>query len=170
MTAPGFLSDARDKPQSHVGCLESYTLASNHPLTSEQRESSAINEASHATSLILQVYPQRPYYEGRWQDGPAWIEHAAKRLDSRLFDYGSGGSTTGTIPAQVPPLPVGFAGLTLPTTVLSPNLFQQVWKSRALHDALFLVFAAVYMMTTLPQPLSSWLEDMQIRAMQSELQ
>ena len=30
------------------------------------------------------------------------------------------------LPAEVPPLQPPFAGLTLPTTVLSPNIYQQV--------------------------------------------
>ncbi|KAK9811935.1 hypothetical protein WJX73_000849 [Symbiochloris irregularis] len=94
-----------------------------------------------------ETYPEAPYFRGRWSNGPVWIEVAAQMLGANLTDYAAGGATSGAAPAQVPNLPVGFGNLTLPTTVLSQNLFQQldshflVTGSGALNpEALYIVF------------------------------
>ncbi|CAK0784091.1 hypothetical protein CVIRNUC_007294 [Coccomyxa viridis] len=55
-----------------------------------------------------------------------WIEEAAATLGVSLADHAAGGATTGSVPGQNPPLPKGFAGLTVETLVLAPTLFQQL--------------------------------------------
>ena len=39
---------------------------------------------------LLQTYPESPYYNGRWSNGPTWIEVAASLLGASLTDYGAG--------------------------------------------------------------------------------
>lgn len=79
--------------------------------------------------LVLQTndtYPQPPYYEVRFSNGPVWIEVAAKQLSVGLANYASGGATTGVVIPTLPPLQPPIGGLTVPQSVLSPNLFQQI--------------------------------------------
>lgn len=44
----------------------------------------------------MQTYPQAPYYNGRWSNGPTWIEVAAMELGVNLNDYAVGGATSGS--------------------------------------------------------------------------
>lgn len=48
----------------------------------------------------MQTYPQSPYYQGRWSNGPVWIEIAARQLGVNLTDFGAAGATTGVVPAR----------------------------------------------------------------------
>ena len=48
----------------------------------------------------VQTYPQAPYYEGRWSNGPVWIEVAAQQLGVRLTDFAAAGATSGVVPAR----------------------------------------------------------------------
>ena len=45
----------------------------------------------------MQTYPQPPYYEGRFSNGPTWIEVAARQLSVGLANYAAGGATTGVV-------------------------------------------------------------------------
>ena len=49
----------------------------------------------------MQTFPESPYYEGRWSNGPTWIEVVASSLGISLTDYGAGGATTGSAPARM---------------------------------------------------------------------
>lgn len=48
----------------------------------------------------MQTYPQPPYYEGRFSNGPVWIEIAARQLGVSLANYAVGGATTGAVIAS----------------------------------------------------------------------
>lgn len=50
--------------------------------------------------ILVQTYPQAPYYLGRWSNGPSWIEVAARQLSVNLRDYAASGATTGVVPAR----------------------------------------------------------------------
>lgn len=50
--------------------------------------------------LMLQTWPEEPYYKGRWSNGPMWIEEAVAALDVSLADYAAGGATTGSVPGR----------------------------------------------------------------------
>lgn len=56
--------------------------------------------SSFVSFTDMQTYPQAPYYEGRWSNGPTWIEIAARQLGVNLTDYGAAGATTGIVPAR----------------------------------------------------------------------
>ncbi len=49
----------------------------------------------------MQTFPEDPYYQGRWSNGPTWIEIVASSLGVSLTDYGAGGATTGSAPARM---------------------------------------------------------------------
>lgn len=46
--------------------------------------------------------PSPPYFEGRFSDGPVWVEYLSKKLDLPLYDKAAGGATTDsmTIPSE----------------------------------------------------------------------
>ena len=49
---------------------------------------------------VHQTFPEAPYYNGRWSNGPTWIEVASAKMGVSLTDYGAGGATTGSAPAR----------------------------------------------------------------------
>lgn len=61
------------------------------------------HRASHSLAtclLVLQTWPEEPYFKGRWSNGPMWIEEAAAALQVNLADYAAGGATTGSVPGR----------------------------------------------------------------------
>ena len=50
--------------------------------------------------VVLQTWPEEPYFKGRWSNGPMWIEEAAASLKVNLTDYAAGGATTGSVPGR----------------------------------------------------------------------
>ena len=57
----------------------------------------------------MQTYPEAPYYEGKFTNGPVWIEVVAKQFGVALANYAAGGATSGIVIASkflslLPPL------------------------------------------------------------------
>lgn len=83
-------------------------------------------------------FPPSPYFEGRFSNGPVWVEQLANRLGVTLSDYAFGGATTGsdnTLNTSFgPPLPVTLPGLqqeiddfTATNQSADPNALYIVW-------------------------------------------
>lgn len=47
------------------------------------------------------MFPAPPYFEGRFSNGPTYIERLASILNMPLVDYSAAGSTSGFTPCQV---------------------------------------------------------------------
>lgn len=83
-------------------------------------------------------FPPSPYFEGRFSNGPVWVEQLASLLGVTLTDYAFGGATTGsdnTLNTSFgPPLPVTLPGLqqeidgfTATNQSADPNALYIVW-------------------------------------------
>ena len=83
-------------------CMSSFLLmaqAKSRQQTSENiRSCSSHNLAIYR--LMLQTWPEEPYFKGRWSNGPMWIEEAVAALGVGLADYAAGGATTGSVPGR----------------------------------------------------------------------
>jgi phospholipase/lecithinase/hemolysin len=85
--------------------------------------------------LIPGGLPQAPYWNGRFSNGPAAVEHLALGLGATLEGYAVGGATTGLLNNQVPPVPE-----LLPTGLLS-QVNSYVGLGSADAAALYVVWA-----------------------------
>ncbi len=61
----------------------------------------------------MQTYPEAPYYEGKFTNGPVWIEVVAKQFGVALANYAAGGATSGIVIAS------NFSPFFLPCECLS---------------------------------------------------
>ena len=44
----------------------------------------------------MQVYPQPPYFNGKYSNGPVWVDYAAQLLGNISYvNWAAGGSTSG---------------------------------------------------------------------------
>lgn len=84
------------------------------------------------------IPPSPPYYEGRFSNGPVWVDYLAEDLglsSDRRTNYAFGGATTGSenttqLPASVPPLPglqQQLNSFTATNTTADPNALYVVW-------------------------------------------
>jgi phospholipase/lecithinase/hemolysin len=77
--------------------------------------------------------PSPPYFEGRFSNGPVWVEYLANKLGTTSTNFAYGGSSTGIGNAVVPELP-------LPGLLTQVNLFTQS-NLNADANALYTVWA-----------------------------
>ena len=90
--------------------------------------------------ITNRTWPADPaYYDGRFSNGPVWIEHVAANLSIPLHDYAFGGATTDNTLVE------GYTGPN--STILVPGVAQQVasfidagGSQTAISSALFVVF------------------------------
>jgi len=84
------------------------------------------------------IPPSPPYYEGRFSNGPVWVDYLADDLglsSDRRTNYAFGGATTGSenttqLPAGVPSLPglqQQLDSFTTTNTTADPNALYVVW-------------------------------------------
>lgn len=52
----------------------------------------ALTKKANQTSPLIPIIPNEPYYNGRFSNGPVWVEEVAKNLNVPLIDYAYGGS------------------------------------------------------------------------------
>ena len=87
-------------------------------------------------------FPPFPYYNGRFSNGPIWVEKLADKLGISLVNFSYGGATTGTANT----LDTTFNSLGLPSSLL-PGLqgeitaFQNQYQNGADPDALYTIWA-----------------------------
>ncbi len=89
-------------------------------------------EATNGTQTFP---PTPPYFEGRFSNGPAWIEILAQRLNVPLFNSAFGGATSGvenTLDTTLPGIPLpGLQGqignFVINNPVADPNALYTIW-------------------------------------------
>lgn len=54
----------------------------------------SFSDTGNLYALTGQRYPPPPYYEGRFSNGPLWIEHLAKHYAASLHNHAVGGATS----------------------------------------------------------------------------
>ena len=73
-------------------------------------------------------YPRPPYYQGRFSNGPIYLETAAATVSNTLDSYAAGGAVTGAPggPSNLPVYPP-YDSLSGVSNVTVPTGLQQVW-------------------------------------------
>lgn len=85
----------------------------------------SIATKAHATIPGVPVIPKNPpYYEGRFTNGPVWVESLAKNLNVPLSDYAYGGSWSESFPDS---------GLFVPFSLSMQVDFYLVYSATDLH-------------------------------------
>ncbi|MCJ1242602.1 hypothetical protein MMC14_010611 [Varicellaria rhodocarpa] len=87
----------------------------------------AVHAALGTTQAASGYFPMAPYAQGRFSNGPIYLEIAAASLSNVLNSYATGAAVTGA-PGSASVLPVypPYAGLTSVKTVPVPSGLQQV--------------------------------------------
>lgn len=88
-----------------------------------------------APAILPVALPQAPYWQGRFSNGAAAVEHLAAGLGASLDNRAVGGASTGTDNNQVPPLPS-----LIPTGLLS-QVGSFIGEGAADASALYVVWA-----------------------------
>ena len=84
------------------------------------------------------IPPSPPYYQGRFSNGPVWVEDVAKSLGIPLADYALGGANTDNtniISPSLPGLQGEIAAYVNSNPIADPNALYTVWAGS--NDLLF---------------------------------
>ena len=92
----------------------------------------SLSDNGNVFALSGGAYPASSHaYEGRWSNGPVWIEYLARYFSAGLMDLAQGGATTGdetSIPVGLQKQVADFLALTsLYPTIISDETLFVVW-------------------------------------------
>ncbi|BAZ29096.1 GDSL family lipase [Cylindrospermum sp. NIES-4074] len=73
------------------------------------------NAFARTQELIGFGIPPAPYFEGRFSNGPVWVQYLAEALGVAETNYAVGGANTGSNNTLIPGNPLGLPGLTQQT-------------------------------------------------------